>query len=131
MRDKAKKAAYDRARYLTLRPQWLQNSRERHKLKRAAIRQHILQHLSENPCVDCGEDDPIVLEFDHVRGKSFNICDAGWKLTTIAKLKAEIAKCEIRCANCHRRKTHLTAGRTKAHCRPSRSDESRISSKGY
>ena len=62
--------------------------------------------LELSSCIDCGESDRIVLEFDHVRGrKLFNISDArtaGYSLATIVQ---EIDKCEVRCANCHRIKT--------------------------
>jgi hypothetical protein len=75
-------------------------------LYRARNRKLIAQYLSVNPCVDCGENDLRVLEFDHVRGsKEWNISrlvQAGWAWQRIAR---EIAKCEVRCANCHRRKT--------------------------
>lgn len=66
------------------------------------LREYLLQHK----CVDCGYDDIRVLEFDHVRGEKIaEVCvmvDRGyaWK-----KIEAEIAKCAVRCANCHRRKT--------------------------
>lgn len=76
--------------------------------KRWAIKnaRRVFDYLLEHPCVDCGEPDPVVLDFDHrVPGeKSFNICvrrlDTGWD-----KIKAEIDKCDVRCANCHRRRT--------------------------
>lgn len=55
-------------------------------------------------CVDCDETDPVVLDFDHVRGeKLFTIGER--KDGSRARLLAEIAKCEVRCANCHRRRT--------------------------
>jgi len=78
-------------------------------LKRENYRRS-LEYLEAHPCVDCGEDDPIVLDFDHVRGKkkgnvSKMIRDASWK-----RVAAEILKCEIRCANCHRKKTARTLG---------------------
>ena len=65
--------------------------------------QYIVDYLKQNPCVDCGETDPIVLEFDHLADKT---CDVS-KLNhgSFESLIKEIAKCEVRCANCHRRKT--------------------------
>ncbi len=62
-------------------------------------------YLSEHFCVDCGCKDVRILEFDHVRGDK---CDNISELISIAlwsRIKAEIAKCEVRCANCHRIKT--------------------------
>ena len=55
-------------------------------------------------CLDCGEKDQRVLDFDHVRGiKAFTISDH--LDLSPARLYAEIDKCEVRCANCHRRVT--------------------------
>ena len=63
-------------------------------------------YLSSHPCVDCGEADVRVLEFDHVRGsKTVEIARLLDRAISWAKIEAEIAKCEVRCANCHRRKT--------------------------
>ena len=65
--------------------------------------QHIIDYLKQNPCVDCGETDPIVLEFDHRGDKEYDVS----KLVSCAlnKIIKEIAKCDVRCANCHKRKT--------------------------
>lgn len=63
----------------------------------------ILDYLRAHPCVDCGERDPVVLDFDHLRDKVKNI-SAMLRHRWDAVL-AEIDKCEVVCANCHRRRT--------------------------
>lgn len=85
-----------------------QRTREATRVRNRKI---ILDHLIANPCVDCGEADPIVLEFDHREDKSFQIGDMGAKVG-LARLLAEIAKCDVRCANCHRRKSYHDRGGT-------------------
>ena len=72
-------------------------------------------YLSEHPCVDCGNTDHRVLEFDHVdpEKKKFTICRKikdGVSLITLAK---EVEKCQVRCANCHRIRT-----KEEKHCYP-------------
>jgi hypothetical protein len=51
-------------------------------------------------CVDCGNEDPDVLEFDHVFGTKMRHVTGlvGGGRPTLLR---EIAKCEVRCANCH------------------------------
>jgi len=69
----------------------------------------VWDHLSTHPCVDCGESDPIVLEFDHVRGeKHFNLGARGQR--TVKQVLAEIEKCDVRCSNCHKRATAARGG---------------------
>lgn len=73
--------------------------------KRILYNKRLLQYLTDKTCVDCGENDPIVLDFDHTHNKTCNVSFliAGrWSWENILK---EIEKCVIRCANCHRRKT--------------------------
>ncbi len=65
----------------------------------------LLNYLKTHHCVDCGESDPLTLEFDHVRDtKKFNVST---RLAQVSwdKVQDEIEKCEVRCANCHKRKT--------------------------
>jgi hypothetical protein len=70
------------------------------------LNEKLYNYLENHPCVDSGENDPVVLEFDHVRGKKISdVSSLGWKLVSWNSLMNEIAKCEIRCANCHRRRT--------------------------
>src|SRR5205085_9607325 len=70
------------------------------------INEKLFEYLETHPCVDCSETDPVVLEFDHVRGeKSYNVSAMGWLALSWNSLLKEIEKCEVRCANCHRRKT--------------------------
>lgn len=67
----------------------------------------VLDYLLAHPCVDCGEQDPIVLDFDHVRGVKRAGVSVLVNMATasLETLKTEIDKCEVRCANCHRRRT--------------------------
>lgn len=65
--------------------------------------QFVVDYFKTNPCTDCGETDPVVLEFDHLGNKQYNIAEL--QHASLDTLKQEIAKCEVRCANCHRRKT--------------------------
>lgn len=66
--------------------------------------QYVIDYLKEHPCVDCGEKDPIVLEFDHIKDKYMNISKM-IDSHSLSLIKLEIEKCDVRCANCHRIKT--------------------------
>ncbi len=67
---------------------------------------------SSTPCTDCGNKYPFyVMDFDHISNdKEFTIGRSS-KRTSLDRLKKEIAKCEIVCANCHRIRTY-----TRKHC---------------
>jgi len=73
--------------------------------------QYLWDYLLAHPCMDCGEADPVVLEFDHVRGEKVgSLSNMAIRRFSLAKLAAEVAKCEVRCANCHKRKTAREQG---------------------
>jgi hypothetical protein len=100
---------------------WYERNKERHILgvavaRSARMRRHvdaIVELLAARGCIDCGERDPIVLEFDHRESgtKVASVSDLAHRLGVAwEKVLAEIAKCDIRCANCHRRKTAAQFG---------------------
>lgn len=68
-------------------------------------RRQLVEYLLEHPCVDCGEADPVVLDFDHMRDKRCNVSLLTHSTATWTRILEEISKCEVRCANCHRRRT--------------------------
>ena len=80
----------------------------RNKRVAKVMQERLLAYLREHPCVDCGEDDVLVLEFDHLRDKTHNIAYlircGSWE-----RVLEEIAKCDVVCANCHRRRTQKRA----------------------
>lgn len=107
------RAEYGREHYVKHKSRYVENAMKRtQKILRQNMRL-LVDYLLEHPCVDCGEPDPLVLEFDHLRDKRFEIArgvrDKNW-----AELVSEIEKCEVVCANCHRRRTAKAWGFTKA-----------------
>lgn len=91
--------------YRTNRPAHLARIKANRDRYKEDCRRYVLAYLYDNPCVDCGEDDPVVLDFDHRSGKRDSVSGLMGQGYTLATIKAEVAKCDVRCANCHRRKT--------------------------
>lgn len=57
------------------------------------------------PCADCGGSyDPICMDFDHLPeyDKVMDIAMMRRRRMAWDKIKAEIAKCQVVCSNCHR-----------------------------
>ena len=76
----------------------------------AATRARMAAFLAERSCVDCGERDPAVLDFDHVGEKRELVSALVARAARWPRIEEEIAQCEVRCANCHRRVTAQRAG---------------------
>jgi hypothetical protein len=89
--------------------------RERHKANKEAARQrcreYVANYFATHCCTDCGERDPFVLTFDHVRGmKRANVSDMVRDGLGLETLKAEIEKCDVVCYNCHSLRTQERSG---------------------
>jgi hypothetical protein len=91
-----------------LRRAKIKAAREEAQLRNRTV---LLEFLKKHPCVDCGETDPLFLDFDHVRGKKrlavTTAAKHGWCLEA---LQEEIDKCQVRCVRCHRIKTAKEQG---------------------
>lgn len=74
------------------------------------IRYNALMYVMEyaqDGCSVCGETDFITLEFDHIDPtiKTMNIGQMVSSGYSIKRISEELEKCQILCANCHRKKT--------------------------
>lgn len=70
----------------------------------------VYEYLLDHPCVDCGEPEPLFLDFDHLRDKEAGVSYLANSPSSIQRLKDEIAKCEVVCVRCHRLRTAKRAG---------------------
>ena len=104
-------AAYRRAHYVANRADYIQRAIVQVRGRRAVNRQEIYDYLLRHPCIDCGERDVLVLEFDHRdpalkwKGVGVLVMTKRWQ-----RVLAEIEKCDVRCVNCHRRRTAAQFG---------------------
>lgn len=105
--NKEEKQAYDRKYHANRTPEAkarkvaLQTARKLQNVR--AIR----DYKASKGCMDCGEKDPLVLDLDHRdrSTKSFAVADSAKIGMALKNLMAEAEKCDVVCANCHRRRT--------------------------
>lgn len=102
---KACHTTYLKSHYSNNKSYYKKKATVRNKEVRLENLQFTFNYLKEHPCVDCGETDPLVLEFDHIKNKRKAVSKLVALCVSIETIKQEIAKCEVRCCNCHRRKT--------------------------
>ena len=101
--QREKQRARVKAHYESNKEYYKEKAKRQRATYKQKVRDYISTYLGKNPCIDCGMSDKRVLEFDHVRGeKLFNISDGIKRQMNLDKIKNEIKKCDVRCANCHR-----------------------------
>jgi hypothetical protein len=106
-RDPAKQRA-SKKRWYENNPQVYRDRRRR----RQAENWRKIAGLKTVPCADCGGKFPyFVMDFDHRDGEeklgNISAMVAGW---TWKRILAEVAKCDVVCANCHRIRTARRGG---------------------
>lgn len=77
--------------------------RVREKLRREKVREFV--ESKRLACSSCGETDVVCLDFHH-RNPKAKECGIGLAIRkgwSVARVAREIAKCDVLCANCHRK----------------------------
>jgi len=71
------------------------------------LNREYIRGKKDGPCVDCGQrfEYPF-MSFDHCRGepKKFNLADVQGGRLRRKKVDAELAKCDLVCLECHRKR---------------------------
>jgi hypothetical protein len=104
---------YKRQHYLANKQRYIDQARIRKEVRRLERTRYLIDYFKSHPCICCGETDPIVLEFDHIATKSFAVT-AGLPDRRWQAILDEMEKCEVVCANCHRRRTARRRGALRA-----------------
>ena len=91
------------AKYYKENREWF---KERNRKRKEEFRAYY-QEAKNKPCTDCGiQYHPICMEFDHrdPSTKLFNVSQPQ-NVSSLQKLKDELAKCDVVCSNCHKLRT--------------------------
>ena len=100
------------------RERWRALTRRSSAKYRARVRE-VIEEAKDRPCADCGRRfRTCAMDLDHVRGpKRFKVSEAVQRAyaITLDDVCAEIAKCDVVCANCHRVRTEHDNHRARSH----------------
>lgn len=101
------KKIYQRQHYKENADSYLKNKQDR-----ITIVKNFINQSKNKPCLDCGNRfPPVCMDFDHLLNKTFNISNCARLTTNLDRIKLEMDKCEVVCANCHRLRTQDRLGR--------------------
>ncbi len=101
-----------RAKNTACQKKWYLDHRTEHKkrnvvcknVRKRLFRDFVRKLKESKPCTDCGVKYPwYVMDFDHLRDKRYAV--STMSDGTVERAMREIEKCELVCANCHRKRT--------------------------
>lgn len=98
---------YTKSHYRQHKTVYLAKARRYDAEYKKEIHVWLYRYFQEHPCVDCDETNPIVLEFDH-RDDTDKIAAVSLFVQarrSIKSVQREVAKCDVRCSNCHKKRT--------------------------
>lgn len=94
--------AYMKQHYLNNKDYYKTKAKIQTKIMRELAREFTNSYKISKGCIDCGyNQNPLALQFDHVRGKKYAVSQMVSSGLSIKAIQQEIEKCEVRCANCH------------------------------
>lgn len=93
--------AYAREHYAQNKDAYKKRARLAKDKSKKLAKIFLVEYLFAHPCIDCGESDILVLQFDHMLSGNLHVSALNHSVETISK---ELEKCEVRCANCHMRR---------------------------
>lgn len=99
---------YRRRHYLKNKKKYIDKARRWSAENKRKMRMFAVGELRKRGCIDCGNKDIRVLDFDHREGckRVFSVAvGINSKGQSFERVVKEIAKCDVRCANCRRIKT--------------------------
>ena len=99
---------YMKQHYAKNKDYYKDKARERNKRLHPKLKAFVDRYKLFIGCVDCGyKDHAVALHFDHVKGEKFkDVSRMVRECYSLPRIKDEIRKCEVRCANCHMVVTH-------------------------
>lgn len=100
-KDKEYKKNWNKKYYRENKEKELLRTKKRKEERKAWLN----KYKASLACTSCSEDDSVCLDFHHVdsKQKDFSLSQVARMGYSKAKILAEIEKCVVLCANCHRK----------------------------
>lgn len=99
--------AYQRRHYRRNEQYYVDKARAANVVQQALL-YSVIYSTKQVPCAECGRTyAPWIMQFDHIRDKDDCVSNLVRRGASLARLIAEICKCEVVCANCHAARTYL------------------------
>lgn len=97
----------NRKSLLTYRREWYTKNKKSEinhvKKRKAKIKKWFKEYKNNLSCKKCGENHPATIDFHHKKDKENQVAQMVHWGYSIDKIKNEIEKCQVLCANCHRK----------------------------
>lgn len=98
-------SVYDKRLYESNRKEIIKRKKRETDIRTFNNRKKFVKYLRKHPCVDCACDDIRVLELDHITDDKIDAVSTMLSQRKWSIIEEEMAKCEVRCSNCHTIKT--------------------------